>query len=307
MRGGKKLIFFWRSKKEESRQRKVDRAQKRLEDFKSAQNEKQAPAWISSIGKIENEVNEKIKTFNSNIKNIKAFSLRLEELVKMLNSGEISQSIYDLLLEELSNDLSLLIEETFILRESLEVLKARAKIEWVKERIGMGYSEKESPQTDWIRYQASYSPIYKWKEIVDKIDNALSSLSFEEEISLIERYLSTIKRWGMPTSKLKNFEEIKKILQQRLTILMEKWSSIRKDKIGKIMDLEMKASQIKDEIKEVEVRYAVGEIDRSYCDFMLSKLHGSLRATEKDLYETRSYVDDIDLKIFRVMEMLREL
>lgn len=299
------MIFFWRPKAEESRQRKVDRAQKRLEDFKSAHNEKQVPAWLSSIGKIENEVNEKIKIFNSNIKSIKAFSLRLEELVKMLNSGEISQSIYDLLLEELSNDLSLLIEETFLLRESLEVLKARAKIEWVKERIGLGYSEKEPAQTDWIRAQA-YSPVYRWKEIVDKIDNALSSLTFEEETSLIERYLSTIKRWGMPTSKLKNFEEIKKILQQRLTLLMEKWSSIRKDKIGKIMDLEMKASQLKDEIREVEVRYAVGEIEKNNCDMMLSKLHGSLRRIEKELSETRSYVDDIDLKIFRIMEMLRE-
>ncbi|MEM2431740.1 MAG: hypothetical protein QXO15_01615 [Nitrososphaerota archaeon] len=300
------MILFRKSKVEESRQKKVDKAQRRLEDFKSSQNEKQAPAWILAIKKIESEVNEKIRVFNSNIKNIKAFSLRLEELVKMLNSGEISQNIYDLLLEELSNDLSLLIEETFLIRESLEVLKARAKIEWIRERIGMGYSEQEVERVPWVRSEEVYSPIYKWKEIVDKIDGALSSLTFEEEISLIERYLSTIKKWGMPASKLKNFEEVKKILQQRLTILTEKWSSIRKDKIGKIMDLEMKASQIKDEIKEVEVRYAIGEIDRSRCDLMLSKLQGSLRRIEKDLYDIRSYVDDIDLKIFRIMELLRE-
>ena len=72
------------------------------------------------------------------------------------------------------------------------------------------------------------------------------------------------------------------------------------------MDLESKASQLKDEIKEVEVRFAVGEFSRSVYEWKMSELQGSLKKIEKEISEIRNYVNEIDLKIFKISELLKE-
>jgi chromosome segregation ATPase len=82
---------------------------------------------------------------------------------------------------------------------------------------------------------------------------------------------------------------------------------MRREKIGRIMDLELQASQIRDNIKEVEVRFAVGEMDRNIYESKISALQSSLRKIEREISEIRNYIDEIDLKIFRSSELLREI
>ena len=289
---------------------KAKNSQKQLENFQSSM-EKRISSWNLSIRQIENEVNNYLKDFQSYIKDVKDASLRLEELTKMLKSGEISEHIYNLILDELSNYFSSLIEEIFRIRENLELLRARAKIEWVKEKIGIEKLEKESYllknkfyMDDYMRKEV-YSPMYRWQEIINRIDNALSSLTFEEELSIIERYLLIVKE-KMSRAKSEKMEKAKRICKQRLDVLSEKWSSTRRSKIEQIMDLESKASQLKDEIKEVEVRFAVGEFGRSIYEWKMSELRGSLKKIEKEISEIRNYVNEIDLKIFKISELLKE-
>ena len=171
---------------------KDENSQKQLENFQSS-IEKRISSWNLSTRQIENEVNNYLKDFQSYIKDVKDASLRLEELTKMLKSGEISEHIYNVILDELSNYFSLSIEEIFGIRENLELLRARAKIEWIKEKIGIeklkkkSYLFKNESYMDDYMMKEVYSPMYKWQEIVNRIDNALSSLTFEEELSIIER------------------------------------------------------------------------------------------------------------------------
>ena len=294
-------LFRWRSK---DRRKKNKHLQKRLENFHSSQ-ENNVSAWGSSIRQIEDEVNKELTAFQSHIEDIKDSALSLEELTKMLKSGEISEYVYNLILDELSNHLSSSIEEIFRIREKLELLRARAKIEWVKEKIGIEKLEESYSLPDKSLIKEAYSPLYRWREIANKIDKVLSSLTLEEELSIIERYLLIIRE---RTSKVKSkeMEEAIRICKRRLDVLSEKWSSIRRNEIEKIMDLESKASQLKDEIEEVEVRFAVGEFDRSIYESRISALQGSLRRIEKKLSEIRNYIDEIDLKIFKISELLKE-
>jgi hypothetical protein len=300
-------FLFKQSAKNQRKRDASNYAQRQLEDFQSRVQEKQPPAWSSSTRQIENEVNAQLKVFQSYVRDIKEASLRLEELSKMLKSGEISENIYKLLLNELSSNLSLSVEQIFKIREVLEVLKAKAKIEWAREKIGIKQFEEQDSRNIFredLYYKEVYSPTYRWQEIINRIDEALSSLTFEEELSLIERYLSIVKERASPS---KEIEEAKMICQQRLSALSEKWSSMRREKIGRIMDLELQASQIRDNIKEVEVRFAVGEMDRNIYESKISALQSSLRKIEREISEIRNYIDEIDLKIFRSSELLREI
>lgn len=318
--------FLFRRDTKDRRRREDSYVQRHLEDFQSYAQEKQPPSWSSSAKQIESEVDNQLKIFQLHVKEVKETSLRLEELSKMLKSGEITENIYKLLLEELSSNLSLSIEQIFEAREALEVLKARAKIEWAKEKIGIGQfkggqSEEPShrdreremylPKYRWqeirreeLYYGEIYLPRYRWQDIIDRIDKALSTLTFEEELSLIERYLSIIRE---KTSPSKETEKAKMICQQRLSAISDKWASIRRDHIRRIMDLELQASQVRDDIKEVEVRFAVGEIDRKIYESRMSALQSSLKKIEREISETRNYIDNIDLKIFRSSELLREI
>lgn len=303
------LIFPLKNTKMEEYKRHLDVAQKRLENFHAPPKEEQPSLRFPSIKQIENEVNEQLRVFQSHIKDIKYSSLRLEELIKMFKSGEISENAYKLLMDELSSSLSLSIEKIFKVRENLEILRARAKIEWAKEKLDLGVREQEEggrvlSEEQYYRREV-YSPLYKWQEIINKIDDALSSLKFEDELSIIERYLLITRE--RRNVKTKEVEEAIEICRQRLNVLSEKWAAVRRDKIGQVMNLELKASQIRDEIKEVEVRFAVGELSRSIYESRMSVLQGSLRKVEKEVSEIRGYIDEIDLKIFRISELLREM
>ncbi|MCD6465257.1 hypothetical protein J7L27_02690 [Candidatus Bathyarchaeota archaeon] len=284
--------------------------QRRLIEYQQpSRKEEETPTWSFSVREISNEVNNQLKVFQSYIKEIKEASIRLEELTKMLKSGEISENVYNILLDEISNNLSLSIEEVFKIRENLELLRARAKIEWAREKIGI---KEETRTQDYSSIygrssvEETYSPAYRWQEIINKIDSALSSLTFEEEISMIERYLSIMRKKGSPSIS-ENIEKAKQICQQRLNVLTEEWSLIRRDKIKEMMDLETKASQLRDEIKEIEVRLAVGEIDRRTFEYRIRSLRGSLRRLEEEISKIRGYIDDMDMKIFRSSELLREM
>ncbi|MEM2146345.1 MAG: hypothetical protein QW279_13355, partial [Candidatus Jordarchaeaceae archaeon] len=191
--------------------------QKNLEEFQSSQ-EKQSPIWPLSIRVIENEVNDQLKAFQQCVREIKDSSVRLEELTKLLKSGEISENIYKILLDELSDNLSPSIEQIFKIRENLEVLRARAKIEWAKEKIGISKLEVQEFSNVFredLYYKEVYSPVYKWQEIINRINSALSSLTFEEELSIIERYLLIVRERDNSV-RSKEVEEAKQICRQRL-------------------------------------------------------------------------------------------
>jgi len=314
------LGIFGRSK---AKDKKDKYAQTKLANFKKPEQEKQ-PEWLSSTGQLEGKVNEKLKDFQSTIKTIREnLVVGLDELTKMFKSGEIPENIYDALLEEISSNLTQSIEKVFMLREELEMLKAEAKIGLAREKIKLresGLPEnideiiKKGQVPRQVSADYSIAPYWreylKWREIIGNIDKALLSLNFEEEISLIEQYLSIMKNINtkdggkVSPERLKEIKEVKRICQQRLSLLSEKWSSIRRDKINQILDLEVKSSQIKDEMKEVEARFALGEIDRYAYDRKIGALRGSLRKIEKEVEDLRNYIDGIDLKVFRITELL---
>jgi len=319
------MIFnFWKSK--DGTKKKIDQRQKRLDDYKLPP-EKSLPPWITSLKEVEGEVDNNIKALQSRIRDVKEVSLKLEELTKMLRSGEISEDIYGILLSELGGVLSSSVEEIFRIRGNLELLRAKARIEWAKEKVGMedllrrgsstyvlsayersvigGRGSQRSISDPLLREFYSKLPMNRWQEIISRIDSALSSLTFEEELSIIERYLLVAKGGSRP-KELKENDVAKQVCQQRLNALSEKWLSMRRDKIKRIMDLEVEASQLRDEIKEVEVRFMVGEYNRNIYELKMSKLQGSLRNIEKEISEIRNYINDIDQKIFRINELLKE-
>jgi len=290
--------------------RVIDTSQRQLDVLqKPAPDRQPAPTWASSVRQIESEVSDELKAFQSRVKEMKETSMRLDELAKMLKSGDISENVYRLIMNELGSQLSTSVEEIFRLREMLEIAKAKAKLEWAKEKIGMRELETPASQEkmkDIYGRREVYSPLSRWEAIANRIDAVLSSLTVEEESSIIEQYLSLVKERLSVKGGSEGIERGVALCQERMNPLSEKWSSLRRSKIESIMNLELEASRLRDALKELEVRFGVGELDQIGYEYRMSDFQVNLKKVEKEIADTRKFVDDMDMKMFRCSELLRE-
>ncbi len=285
--------------------------QSRLDNFQTAKQEKEPYLFLRvSIEEIEEEVGNVMKDFRSYIDEIKEVSMKIDELSKMFKRGEITGSVYQSIMKELSNSLSFLVDRIFNLREILETAKAKAKLEWTKERIRMKAVESDL-YLKMVKGESHVkrvsSPIHRWEEIISRIDRALSYLTIEDEVTILSHYLSSVK-WsdGATSGGSDGIERAKSLCKQRMNMITDRWSSIRRNKIEEVINLEFKASQIKEKIKEVEVRFAVGEFNQSIYEYKISNLKGTLKKIEEKISNLRRYINDVDMKIFRCLELLRE-
>jgi len=304
-----------------------DSFQRQLDGFQPPPQEESRPlSQATTFRDIDDEANEYLGDFQSYVNQIRETSLRLEELAKLLKSGDISESAYNLIMDELGEQLSSSVMRVFEFREVLELAKAKAKLEWAKEKVStptslMGTLESMSTETvkrytdvvdssywreDFTGKKAYTTDLQRWEDLISKIDSALSSLSIEEETAIIEHYLSFINEklsLGAGSEILKTGLSV---CQQRLSSISERWAVIRRTRIERVMNLELEATNVRDEIKEAEVRFAVGEIEQELFERKMSVLQSTLKKVEKEVSEIRSFIDDMDMKIFRCTELSRE-
>jgi hypothetical protein len=305
--------------------------QRRLDEVEPSPQEKVRPTPFPeiSIKQLESEVDDYLKEFQSYVKRVKETSLSLDELAKLLKSGDIPQTAYDLIVDELGTQLSESVEDVFRLRESLELAKAKAKLEWAKEKVSMPtptMSTVESApaqkftelkyiraysdvvQSDYFADEASRAKIYslelqRWEDLISKIDSAMSSLPIEDETGIIEQYLLTIKKKLSTGPKSSEMEKAFSLCQQRLGSVSDRWALIRRSQIEKIMNFELEASRIRDEVKELEVRYSVGEVAQQIYEIKISSLQTNLKKVEQEISSIHTFLDDMDMRIFRCSEL----
>lgn len=308
--------------------RAPDSSQRQLDRFQPPppQEESRPLSQATTFGDIDDEANEYLRDFQSYVNQIRETSLRLEELAKLLKSGDISETAHNLIMDELGEQLSSSVMKVFEFREVLELAKAKAKLEWAKEKVSaptglMGTLQFLSTETvkrytdvvessywreDFTGKKPYATNLQRWEDLISKIDSALSSLSIEEETAIIEHYLSFISEklsLGAGSEILRTGLSVCKL---RLSSISERWAVIRRTRIERIMNLELEATNVRDEIKEAEVRFAVGEIEQELFERKMSVLQSTLKKVEKEVSEIRGFVDDMDMKIFRCTELSRE-
>ncbi len=307
--------------------RGADSFQRQIDRFQPPPQEERRPlSQATSFREIAEEANGYLGDFESYVEQIRETSLRLEELAKLLKSGDISESAYGLIMDELGEALSLSVAKVFELREVLELAKARAKLEWAKEKVStpaslMGTLEymstesvkryKDVVESDYWRDDYTARKVYatnlqRWEDLISKIDAALSSLPIEEETAIIEHYLSFINEKLSLEAGSGTLKTGLSVCRQRLGSISERWAVIRRSRIERVMNLELEATNIRDEIKEAEVRFAVGEIKQEPFEYRMSVLQSALKKVEKEISEIRSFIDDMDMRIFRCTELSRE-
>lgn len=300
-------FLFWHTKEPQNASRSikinVNPSQQQLNSFQeNSEREQPLSGRASSPEPVIDDTQKMLETFRIRVNEVKGISLKMDELTKLYNSGEISKKVYDTIKSELSNYLSSSVGELFNLREKLELARVKAKLEWVKEKIGIKEFET-GPFESLIRHDQYlkrnlYSSLSEWENLISDIDKALSSLKVEDEVFIIEQYL-------LLTKERRLSQESIEICRRRLSEISEKWDSLRRERIEQIVNLDLRLSQIKEEINEVEVRFSVGEFNESVYESKVNILKKRLKLIENEISEIRNYIENMDTKIFRCSELLR--
>jgi hypothetical protein len=308
--------------------------QSRLDTIRPTPQQAQRAELVSEVSakQLESDVESYVKDFQLYVKRVKETSLGLKELSKLVKSGDVSEAAYKIIMNDLGAQLALSIENIFQIREALELTRAKAKLEWAKEKVSLpapqpssrpGLEFKEPVnvqnvrtysdviQSDYFSNETSNLTTYhmslaRWDDIISKIDSVLNSLPIEDEAAIVEQYLSIIHEKLSLGSKSVDVENGISVCKQRLDSISERWSSMRRSQIEKIMNLELEVSQLNDEIKELEVRYSVDEIAQKVYETKMSVMQTDLKKAEKKISDVRTFIDDMDMKIFRCSELMRE-
>jgi len=287
-------LFKLRSKK-----RKENSFSNHPEIFNETSRGRLFPSREFSLKETESIVKDELDIFKAHMKEIKETSLMLKELERMHRSGEVAENIYNAIKAELTERMTTSFEEFFKLKESLELIKARAKIAYVKEKAKIDEQNLVTVPTEEIYI---YSAPYGWEKIISNIDQALSSLTIEEEISFLERYLSFTKE-GNPSGE--TFRTGRELCRKRLESIQESWNLTRREKIERLIALEREVSQLKEKIKETEVRFAIGYYDEASFETQMSSLKADLQRAEGEISDLRKYIDEMDRRLFRCSELLK--
>ncbi|MEM2129565.1 MAG: DUF362 domain-containing protein [Candidatus Bathyarchaeia archaeon] len=279
---------------------------------------------------LEEEIKDKTSKFKHHLRQIEETLIRLEEASKLLNSREISHNIYEVLTADLAKQLISSVETLVNMREDLELIRSRAMIEKSKniETKDMTSTISNSPSTQEIedlRYVRGYKdivesqlwssagqPVYsstfdKWTALISQIDSALSSLPIDKELKIIEKFLLLTKDNATYETDSERAEKTIFSCKQRLKALSEKWDSIRRTKIEQLANLENEAEIIKDQIKELETRFFVGEISQQIFEYENNKLQSKIKNVENQISEIKSSLNEMDTVIFRSADLLKEV
>jgi len=273
----------------------------------SVKNEK-ADALTSLEQNISREVEETTNAFNLLLNALQDIFLKINEVEKMLRSGEINEKVYYLLMGSLAKESLIKINNIYALRDRLELIRARAKAEWAKEKMEIStfLSSENQRILEWDTHlkKSFYRSLNVWENIVSLVEKSLSYLTIERELLIIEQYLSLIKKHvSLPTEII---EECQKICEQRLNAILKNWSVSRRNIIEEISNIEEKISQMREKIREIEIRFAVGEFTKEAFEHMLSNLQLSLKSMEEDSLKMKKYLQEIDEKCLKVSRMWKE-
>lgn len=298
------MLGFLFKKRSSRKKRASDPFQRQLEFEVTPQKKSRFPPETTSFKQMEEMVKEDLKIFQTYMKEAREASLKLKELESMFRSEEITENAYEAIAAELGERMTSSLEEIFKLKESLELARTRAKLERAREKSemeSMGIIEEQVHGGPYV-----YSPTSRWEKLISDIDEALSSLTIDEEISFLERYLSLTKGGNPSKERLAAIERGRELCRKRLESIRGTWSSTRREKIEQMMRLEREASQLKEQIREIEVRFAIGYYDEGAFEVRMSDLKANLQKVEREISKLRDYIDEMDRKVFRCSELLEE-
>lgn len=259
------------------------------------------------------DVKKRVSELKSCVEQMKQLSAKMEELSRLQRSGEVHQSLYEPIRSEVNSRLMASFKSFLQLRDDLEVDRVKMKLEWARLKLGLREVEEsmrrlgvEPTHYSFELRHEGHGDIVALESCMKDVEEALGLLSFESELSLYEHLASLFGEGAqLQPSQREELEKIRDGYLRHLDSILRKWAQMRQDKVRELESLQAKASRIDEEAREVEARFMVRELEESEYEGRMSRLRGVLKEVKENIHRLRSYIDDVDVRMFRCMELVR--
>jgi chromosome segregation ATPase len=143
--------------------------------------------------------------------------------------------------------------------------------------------------------------ISRLEELTIRIDDALESLDMDSRLFIASQYTQYLKSPGLNQNALR---EKKLVYRRFVDSIIESWLVDKADLESELSDLEKDANNLREQLKELWVRFMVGEYDRGEYDAKRSRLEEDLSSINTRITELRDRLDTIDERIIELTSVI---
>ena len=223
---------------------------------------------------------------------LRDYERRRGEILRMYSTGQISREVFDSLMGELRQKMLPLVKKYFELKAKLRELEAQLRIVVTRLSVEAKASESSVYRASFERDQRVRQMLSRVGSSLEDVQNALKSADVERELRMLDVLLDVLPK-----------EEVE-AWRQAIEEVAEGWAKARFSYAGRVEELERKIEALNDSLKELEVRFAVGEFDRGEYEVRRSAIEREIGELQAQLEELQEKLEDLDLIAARCREFL---
>lgn len=243
--------------------------------------------------KLVDEARSTLRKFEELQLELRDYERKRNEIVRMYSTGQVSREVFDNLVSDLRVKLFPLVRSYFELKGKLRDLEGQLQLAVTKlsvETKAAGEPYRGSFEIE--REQRIRQALNRLGGTLESVRAALKTTNPENELRLFDVILDELGKDEGNAWK----PAIKEVL--------DAWSRIRLTYASRSEEMERQIEQLNDSLRELEVRFLVGEFDRAEYETRRSALEREIGELRSQLEGLQERLEDLDLTAARCRRFL---
>jgi chromosome segregation ATPase len=223
---------------------------------------------------------------------LRDYEKRRSEILRMYSTGQVSREVFEGLMGELRQKMYPLVRKYFELKAKLRDLESQLRLVVTRLSVEAKTSESSVYRASFERDQRVRQALSRVGSALEDVQRELKNADVERELRMLDVLLDALPR------------EEADVWKQALGEVVEAWSRARFSYAGRIEEIERRIESLNDSLKELEVRFAVGEFERGEYEVRRSAIEREMGELQAQLEALQEKLEDLDLIAARCREYL---
>jgi len=223
---------------------------------------------------------------------LRDYERRRSEILRMYSTGQVSKEVFDNLMGELRQKMYPLVRKYFELKAKLRELESQLRLVVTRLSVEAKASESSVYRASFERDQRVRQALSRVGSALEDVQRELKSADVERELRMLDVLLDALPREEMD------------LWRQALSEVVEAWSRTRFSYASRAEEIERRIENLNDALRELEVRFAVGEFERGEYEVRRSAIEREIGELQAQLEALQEKLEDLDLIAARCRELL---
>jgi len=223
---------------------------------------------------------------------LRDYERKRSEILRMYSTGQVSKEVFDNLMGELRQKMYPLVRKYFELKAKLRELESQLRLVVTRLSVEARASEGSVYRVSLDREQRVRQALSRVGGALEDVQRELKSADVERELRMLDVLLDALPREEMD------------LWRQALSEVVEAWSRTRLSYASRAEEIERRLENLNDALRELEIRFAVGEFERGEYEVRRSAIEREIGELQAQLEALQEKLEDLDLIAARCRELL---